>query len=113
MPTATIKNPHHEKRSQLDAYHGWLNETGFDEIKTHQRGAGRVLRSKSREMVEHEIWALLLTYHAIRPLMKAAADEADADPDRLSFIRSLRVVRRQVTSQAVFPLSVLCMPSLR
>jgi len=32
-----------------------------------------------------------------------AADEAGLDPDRLSFTRSLRVIRRQVTDQAAFP----------
>ncbi|WP_157467297.1 hypothetical protein [Frankia sp. QA3] len=35
-------------------------------------------------------------------LMREAADEADVDPDRLSFMRSLRVIRRQVTDQADF-----------
>jgi hypothetical protein len=34
--------------------------------------------------------------------MHEAADDLGEDPDRLSFIRSLRVVRRQVTSQAGF-----------
>jgi hypothetical protein len=32
----------------------------IDEIKTHQRGPGRVLRSRSPELIEQEIWALLL-----------------------------------------------------
>lgn len=54
-------------------------------------------------MVRQEIWALLLTHYAIRKLMCKAADEAGLDPDRLSFIRSLRVIRRQVTDQADFP----------
>lgn len=36
-------------------------------------------------------------------LMCRAADEAGFDPDRLSFIRTLRVIRRQVTDQADFP----------
>ena len=53
-------------------------------------------------MVRQEIWALLLTHHAIRKLMCHAADEAGLDPDRLSFTRSLRVIRRQVTDQAAF-----------
>lgn len=80
----------------------WEIESVFDELKTHQRGASRVLRSKSPEMVRQEIWALLLTHYAIRRLMFRAADEADVDPDRLSFMRSLRVIRRQVTAQADF-----------
>lgn len=85
------------------AYHErWESETSFGEKKTYLRGSGRVLRSKSPEMVRQEIWALLLTHYAIRKLMCRAADEAGLDPDRLSFIRSLRVVRRQVTDQADF-----------
>ena len=35
--------------------------------------------------------------------MREAADQAELDPDRMSFIRALRVVRRQVTGQAAFP----------
>lgn len=85
------------------AYHErWECEGLFDEVKTYQRGSGRVLRSKSPEMVYQEIWALLLSHYAVRRLMCRAADEADVDPDRLSFLRSLRVVRRQVTAQAGF-----------
>jgi hypothetical protein len=61
-----------------------------------------VLRSKSAEMVKQEIWALLLTHYAIRDLICQAAEQADIDPDRLSFIRSLRVIRRQVTDQVAF-----------
>ncbi|MCA1681864.1 MAG: IS4 family transposase, partial [Actinobacteria bacterium] len=85
------------------AYHErWESETSFGEKKTYLRGSGRVLRSKSPEMVRQEIWALLLTHYAIRRLMCTAADEAGLDPDRLSFIRSVRVIRRQVTGQADF-----------
>lgn len=85
------------------AYHErWEYEGLVDEVKTHQRGPARVLRSKSPTMVEQEVWALLLTHYGIRALMCRAADEADVDPDRLSFMRSLRVIRRQVTGQADF-----------
>jgi hypothetical protein len=85
------------------AYHErWESETSFREKKTYLRGSGRVLRPKSPEMVRQEIWALLLTHYAIRKLMCHAADEASLDPDRLSFMRSLRVIRRHVTGQADF-----------
>jgi hypothetical protein len=85
------------------AYHErWEFEGLIDEIKTHQRGPARVLRSRSPEIVKQEIWALLLAHYGIRKLMCHVADEADVDPDRLSFMRSLRVVRRQVTAQADF-----------
>lgn len=81
----------------------WEHESALDEIKTHLRGGGQVLRSKSPDMVEQEIYGLLLAHYGVRELMCQAADEAGHDPDRLSFARSVRVVRRQVTDQAAFP----------
>lgn len=81
----------------------WEFELALDEIEIHQLGHGRVLRSKSPEMVRQEIWGILLTHYAIRHLMHEASDTADIDPDRLSFIRSLRLIRRQITGQADFP----------
>jgi hypothetical protein len=83
-------------------HHRWEFESSLAEIETRQRGSFRVLRSQSPEMVRQEIWALLLTHYAIRALMYEAAEGADIDPLRLSFIRSLRIVRRQVTGQAGF-----------
>lgn len=85
------------------AYHErWECEGLIDEVKTHQRGPARVLRSKSPDMVRQEIWAFLLTHYGIRHLMCKAADEVGEDPDRLSFMRSLRIIRRHVTGQADF-----------
>ena len=81
----------------------WEFEIGLDEIETHQLGHPRVLRSRTPTLVRQEVWALLLTHYAIRAFMSEAADDIDEDPDRLSFLRSLRVIRRQVTDQAGFP----------
>jgi transposase IS4-like protein/DDE family transposase len=81
----------------------WEFELILDEIEIHQLGHGRVLRSKSPEMVKQEIWGILITHYAIRHLMHEAADTANIDPDRLSFIESLRFIRRQITGQAEFP----------
>ncbi|MEU4449665.1 IS4 family transposase [Actinosynnema sp. NPDC050801] len=80
----------------------WEIETALDELKTHQRGPGQVLRSRSPDGVEQEVWAHLLVHHAIRSLMHTAATDAGLDPDRLSFIRTLRLARRQTTAQAAF-----------
>jgi hypothetical protein len=104
----TIMDPGDASAAELAAAYQerWEFESSLDEIKTHQRGRGGVLRSKSPEMVRQEIWAFLLTHYAIRHLMCEAADQAGEDPDRLSFMRSLRVIRRQVTDQAALsPLS--------
>jgi hypothetical protein len=61
------------------------------------------LRSKRPEGVEQEIYGHLLTHFAIRALMHEAALEAEEDSDWLSFIRSLRVVRRAQTSGLFSP----------
>ncbi len=64
-----------------------------------------VLRSRSPEMIAQAVWGMLLVHHAIRTLMHQAALDHHLDPDRLSFVRSLRIVRRQVTTtgQAALP----------
>jgi len=105
----TILDPERAPAAELAArYHQrWEVEGLLDELKTHQRGPKVVLRSKSPEMVAQEVWAMLLVHRAVRTLMhQAALDSPDGkalDPDRLSFTRALRVIRRQVTGQAAFP----------
>lgn len=95
-----------EEFSSLDlaeAYHErWEIELTFDEIETHQRGGAVVLRSKLPDLVLQELYGYLITHYGIRQLMTEAADQAELDPDRLSFTRSLNIIRRQVTSQAGF-----------
>ncbi len=78
----------------------WEIETTLDEIKTHQGGPRLVLRSQHPPGVEQEIFAFLLVHHALRDLMHQAATHVGRDPDRISFIRTLRVARRHVTDQA-------------
>ena len=80
----------------------WEFEISLAELETRQRGPLRVLRSQSPEMTRQEIWGMLLVHYAIRALMAQVATELNTDPDRVSFIRSLRIVRRQVTDQAAF-----------
>lgn len=98
----TVTDPHDLSAVDLaEAYHQrWEEESALDEIKTDLRGRGEVLRSQSPELVEQQMWGLLLAHYAIRALLLEAADPAGYDPDRMSFIKGLRVVRRQVTDQA-------------
>lgn len=80
----------------------WEHESGNRQVKTYLRGPGRVLRSKSPDMVRQEIYGYLLTHHAISALICQAATEADIDPDRVKFKRTVRVVRRRVDDSAAF-----------
>ena len=80
----------------------WEFETALDELKTHQRGPRPVLRSKTPEGVRQEVYGYLLTHYAIRALMHEIAAETGRDPDRLSFTRSLRVVRRTTRASPGF-----------
>ena len=80
----------------------WEFENTLDEIKTHQRGAKVVLRSRHPDGVEQEVWGFLLVHWAIRELIHTAALDAEIDPDRVSFTRALRLARRTVTEQAAF-----------
>jgi hypothetical protein len=98
----TVTDPHDIPAVDLaQAYHQrWEEESALDEIKTDLRGRGQVLRSQSPDLAEQQLWGLLLAHYAIRALLLDAADPAGYDPDRMSFIKGLRVVRRQVTDQA-------------
>ncbi len=85
-------------------YHDrWEHETGNDQLKTHLRGPGRVLRSKSPDLVRQEIYGYLLTHYAISALICRAATAADIDHDRVKFLRTVRIIRRRVTDSAAFP----------
>jgi hypothetical protein len=81
----------------------WEHETGNDQLKTHLRGPGQILRSKTPDMVRAEIYGYLLTHYAISSLICEAATAADIDPDRIKFTRTLRIIRRRVTDSAAFP----------
>lgn len=80
----------------------WEIEGSLDELKTHLRSAQVVLRSKTPALVRQELWGLLLAHFAIRGLMHEAALQADEDPDRLSFLHAVRVVRRKLPHLAAF-----------
>ncbi len=94
----TILDPGKASAGELAAlYHErWEIETAFDELKTHLRGAKIVLRSKTPDLVRQEFYGLMMAHFAIRGLMHEAALKADEDPDRLSFLHAVRVVRRKL-----------------
>ena len=101
----TILDPERAPATELAAlYHDrWEIETAFDELKTHLRGAQIVLRSKTPDLVRQEFYGLLMAHFAVRGLMHEAALSADKDPDRLSFLHAVRVVRRKMAAFGAIP----------
>jgi hypothetical protein len=101
----TILDPDKAPAGELAAlYHQrWEIETAFDELKTHLRGARIVLRSKTPDLVRQEFYGLLMAHFAIRGLMHEAALKADADPDQLSFLHAVRVIRRKMVVYGAIP----------
>lgn len=101
----TILDPKDAPAKDLAAlYHDrWEIENAFDEFKTHLRGARIVLRSKRPELVLQEFYGLMMAHFAIRGIMHEAALKADKDPDQLSYVHSIRVIRRKLISFAAIP----------
>lgn len=83
----------------------WEIEGALDELKTHLGGGRMVLRSKTPELARQEFYGLMMAHYAIRGLMHEAALAADEDPDRLSYVHAVRVIRRKL------PLSMAIPPS--
>lgn len=81
----------------------WEIETALDELKTHLRGSQIQLRSKTPDLVKQEFYGLIMTHFAIRGLMHEAAIKGDIDPDKLSFVHAVRVVRRRLSRFTAFP----------
>jgi hypothetical protein len=62
----------------------------------HHDGRGEV-------PVRQEIWAWLSVHYALAVLVARAAEAADLDPDRISFTRTLRLVRRRQFLETELP----------
>lgn len=101
----SILDEHQAPAEDLAAlYHErWEIEGALDELKTHLRGRKIVLRSKTPELVRQEFYGLLLAHYAVRGLMHEAALRADLDPDALSFVHSVRVIKRKLMTVVAFP----------
>jgi hypothetical protein len=93
-PAAVLAQAYHQR---------WEHETGNAQLKTCLRGPGKVLRSKSPDMIRQEIYGYLLTHYAISALICQAATAAGIDPDRVKFKRTVRLVRRRAADPAAFP----------
>lgn len=99
----SITDPEQASATDLaNAYHQrWEIESAFREIETYLR-QGKGIRAKTPAMVRQEIYGLFTTHYAIRAFMAEAADTVDIDPDRISFTRTLHIIRRRITDPAAF-----------
>jgi hypothetical protein len=78
----------------------WEIETAYLELKSTILG-GRVLRARTPDGIEQEIYALLVTYQALRTaIADAAATAPGTDPDRASFAIALNAARDQLIQAA-------------
>src|SRR3954463_7907390 len=109
----TVLGPAAAPAAELAAlYHErWEIEGALAELKTRLRGARTVLRSKTPGLGWQGFWGLLLAHFAVRGLMHEAALRADEDPDRLSFLHAVRVVRRKLPVFAALPPSGQARPA--
>jgi len=82
-PALTLVCLYHER---------WEVEITIDEMDTHQRLLTRPLRSLKPVGVIQELYALLIAHFVVRAIMHQAALVHNLDPDRLSFINSLRLI---------------------
>jgi len=75
----------------------WDIEIAYDEIKTHQCATLKgqmptILRSKRADLVEQELYAVLITYNMIRSLMKEATDKEGGNPLFISFLDTMQTI---------------------
>jgi hypothetical protein len=73
----------------------WDIEIAYDEIKTHQCATPRAqaattFRSKRADLVEQEVYAMLIMYNLIRWLVHQAAAQHGKDPRFISFLDALQ-----------------------
>jgi len=88
-------------KALMRLYHErWEVETAFSEIKSTMLG-GRVLRSRTVQLVEQEIYALLIADQLLRTVMSEATNAVPGlDADRASFTIALTTARDTVITGA-------------
>jgi IS4 transposase len=92
-PAAELAALYHER---------WESEGAFAELKVSLPGERLMLRSRRPDLAEQELYGLLLAHFALRRLMHEAGRQAGRDPDTLSFLHAVRVVRRHLPFHAAF-----------
>ena len=99
--TTLLDHHRHPAAALIRLYHErWEIETAYLELKSSILG-GRVLRARTPAGVEQEVYALLVTYQALRTAMCDATNTIPGtDPDRASFTTALHAARDQLVHAA-------------
>jgi hypothetical protein len=78
----------------------WRIETAYLELKSSILG-GRVLRARTPQGVDQEVYAMLVCYQLLRLAMAdATSTQPGIDPDRASFTIALHTARDQLIQAA-------------
>ena len=75
-------------------------QSSYRQIKAFQRGPQQVLRSATPDLARQEAWAHLVVHHCLTKIIMELASGHGIDPDRISFVKVLKHVRRSVIRQA-------------
>ena len=90
-PAATLVRLYHQR---------WEIETAYLELKSSILG-GRVLRARTPQGIDQEVYALLACYQLLRLAMTdATSTHPGTDPDRASFTIALQAARDQLIQAA-------------
>jgi hypothetical protein len=90
-PAATLVALYHQR---------WEIETAYLELKSSILG-GRVLRARTPQGIDQEVYALLVCYQLLRLAMTdATSTQPGIDPDRASFTIALHTARDQLIQAA-------------
>ncbi|WP_329295627.1 IS4 family transposase [Streptomyces sp. NBC_01455] len=97
-----LLDPEQYPAAELAAlYHDrWEAELSNRQIKTYQRRPQAILRSAAPDLVRQEVWAHLTVHHCLSRMIVDIAGGHRLDPDRISFVKVLKAVRRSVVPQA-------------
>jgi hypothetical protein len=101
-----ILDPDHASAEELAMLYceRWEYENALDEVKTHLNAKAIILRSKTPDLVVQELWGILMTHYVVRRLSYLAASQRQLDPDRISFVHTVRVIKRALVKTSFSPL---------
>jgi hypothetical protein len=86
-----------------ELYHSrWTIETMLAELKIRHQSKHVVLRSGLPELVEQDLYGLLLAHFGVRSIMCKSARQADLEPAQLSFGNALHVILRRLPEMVAF-----------